>query len=133
MPAPDRADAPPSRGAADLTAGWRSAASPRRAGRPAARALFAHLTAAVEVSDDEVATTTPATRCDSPPPRPAPRLARRPLRPPLAQVRPRSPAPARALGAAPSGCGSTNAAPRWCGGPGYEHPATASTRPHHRH
>ncbi|EUA32821.1 malonyl CoA-acyl carrier transacylase, FabD2 domain protein [Mycobacterium xenopi 4042] len=90
---------------------------------PRARALFAHLTAAVEVSDDEVPTTTPATRCDSPRRDPPDGWRARPLRPPLAQVRAAITAHLRgaARRALPDVARRT---PRRAGaaGPGYEHP-----------
>ena len=82
---------------------WRSAASPRRRWPTRwRRALFGHVTADVDVADDDVA--------DYHARNPRRAFVRHRPRGAAASSRARS-----APGAAPSGCGSTRAAPRWSG------------------
>ncbi|EUA20602.1 putative malonyl CoA-acyl carrier protein transacylase, FabD2 [Mycobacterium xenopi 3993] len=121
----------------DLTAGWRSAASPRPrwptrgqgAVRPPDRRGRGQRRRGGRL------------------PRPQPDAIRRRRDPPdgwrapaaaahrWRRCGPRSPRTCAApLGAAPSGCGSTNAAPRWCGWPRLRAPGDPRQPDHtHRH
>ena len=95
---------------------------------PCARALFARVTAAVEVSDEDIAAYHDETRCGSPR-RPRTATAGAPQRSPLRRWRrcvrssPNTCGPPRGDG--PSECGSTSVAPKWCGWhPAMNTPAT---------